>query len=784
MTYEEALAVATANNEIDENQTFLIDKNLRTVTIPDGFVLGVFNDKNVQIVPFAMPRYYNGIDMSTFAIQVNYVNSAGDGDIYLVFDQDVQEDLILFNWVVDRTAFATSGKTGFVVCMKEDDEYGYVAREFNTTLAYAPVLEGLEIENPIDEQTALDILTQIQRAAERADIAAQQAEDSAAQASTDANTASDAASSATSSAATATAAQQSASASATSATNAETNALAYRDAAAASAAEAAAVVSDIEDVLSFPNALVVESATSEDIVTIEDGADDIPMTSVLVGMNPIQDLNGYDKPWPGGGGKNLLNNTAQTTTAYGITWTVNSDGTVTANGTATSDSQFFIPMDGIKVETNLYFWACPSGGSSTKYDVNIWNITDNKRANKWDNITASDYDYGTSTNNQLYLESGKSYRMTLRIRSGQTASNLIFKPMIRLASVSDGTYAPYTNICPISGRTGMTVTRAGKNLLNYVPDTPSGTANGLTWSTANGVLTVNGTATANQDVGIQLLTLRLPTGVQYAVSGGVSGGATSRYFLGIGISNANNVHRFVYDTGNGATFTLAEDEYIYRVYINVKNGVTVSNFVFRPMIRPATITDDTYEPYTGTEIPITWESIAGTIYGGTLDVVSGVLTVDKIIRQCDADSNFGKGGSTSIHEYYLRSASGDETGISGTWYDARHIICSHAANYSELSATGIGTRLSGGQARIYFPLSSDLNTLALFKTWLGEQATAGTPLQFCYKLATPQTYQLTPTEVRTILSVNNLWSDGDSMEVKYRADLKLYIDKKIAEAIA
>ena len=245
MTYEEALAVATANNEIDENQTFLIDKNLRTVTIPDGFVLGVFNDKNVQIVPFAMPRYYNGIDMSTFAIQVNYVNSAGDGDIYLVFDQDVQEDLILFNWVVDRTAFATSGKTGFVVCMKEDDEYGYVAREFNTTLAYAPVLEGLEIDNPIDEQTALDILTQIQRAAERADIAAQQAEDSAAQASTDANTASDAASSATSSAATATSAQQSASESATTATNAETNALAYRDAAAASAAEAASVVSGI-----------------------------------------------------------------------------------------------------------------------------------------------------------------------------------------------------------------------------------------------------------------------------------------------------------------------------------------------------------------------------------------------------------------------------------------------------------------------------------------------------------------------------------------------------------
>jgi hypothetical protein len=51
------------------------------------------------------------------------------------------------------------------------------------------------------------------------------------------------------------------------------------------------------------------------------------------------------------------------------------------------------------------------------------------------------------------------------------------------------------------------------------------------------------------------------------------------------------------------------------------------------------------------------------------------------------------------------------------------------------------------------------------------------------KLATPIEIDLDPTQVQTLLGLNNVWSDGE-MSVDYAADLKTYIDNKIAAAVA
>lgn len=768
MTYEEALAVATANNEIDENQTFLIDKNLRTVTIPDGFVLGVFNDKNVQIVPFAMPRYYNGIDMSTFAIQVNYVNSAGDGDIYLVFDQDVQEDLILFNWVVDRTAFATSGKTGFVVCMKEDDEYGYVAREFNTTLAYAPVLDGLEIDNPIDDQEVLDVLTQIRRAAERADIAAQQAEDSAAQASTDATTASNAATSASTSADTATAAQQSASASATSASTSEANALSYRNAAAASAAEAAAVVTDIEDVLTFPNALVVESASADDIVTIEDGADNIPMTSVLATMNPIQDLNGYDKPWPGGGGKNRLENTYTTQTVSGVTLTVNEDGTIVANGTASATITAILNSEISLAQGQYILSGCPAGGgASDHYKVDI--VRNGESSRKIDTGSGTTFD----------VDADGLFTARVVIYSGEVCNNLTFEPMVRLSSVTDSTYAPYANICPITGLTGLTITASGRNLLPKNTTLTPTTSNGITFTyNEDGSITADGTSTAVAMS--RAVSFRLPFGnyrksdrafVQYKDTSWrvVTGGTSTSDFM-----------------------TIDEDlELVCR--INISSGTTVNNVTYYPYIYAESETSTEYEPYTGTEIPITWESIAGTVYGGTLDVVSGVLTVKGVCHTLTGQESFSLATNSRRFQKAFSTIGWERANTLVSAQNQSNSRCSHAIYLT--GATGTATpadyRISAdpsldyANAVVFYDTQSEFADAAAFNAYLAAQYANGTPVQLYYELATPlEPIQLTPTEVRTILGGNTIFTDAGDVSVEYRADLKMYIDKKIAEAIA
>ena len=66
-----------------------------------------------------------------------------------------------------------------------------------------------------------------------------------------------------------------------------------------------------------------------------------------------------------------------------------------------------------------------------------------------------------------------------------------------------------------------------------------------------------------------------------------------------------------------------------------------------------------------------------------------------------------------------------------------------------------------------------------FKQWLSQN-----PIQLCYELATPLTIQLTPNQVNSLVGVNNIWADSGDTEVEYRADTKLYINKKIAEAIS
>ena len=54
----------------------------------------------------------------------------------------------------------------------------------------------------------------------------------------------------------------------------------------------------------------------------------------------------------------------------------------------------------------------------------------------------------------------------------------------------------------------------------------------------------------------------------------------------------------------------------------------------------------------------------------------------------------------------------------------------------------------------------------------------------CYELATPLTYQFSNlTQLSTILGTNNVWVDTGDVQCEYRADTKLYIDKKIAEIV-
>lgn len=120
-------------------------------------------------------------------------------------------------------------------------------------------------------------------------------------------------------------------------------------------------------------------------------------------------------------------------TIQGITYTVNDDGTVTVNGTATDFSNFVLrgysttPSIPWVSGENYILSGCPKGGSLNTYRLRL-------------DLADFLYDYGNGVP-FTYPGNLPGY-LDIAISSGVTVNNLVFKPMIRKASDPDG-WEPY-----------------------------------------------------------------------------------------------------------------------------------------------------------------------------------------------------------------------------------------------------------------------------------------------------------------------------------------------------
>lgn len=124
-----------------------IDVVSRTINIPKNLtLLGVTSDEDVQKLRFTMSRHYNGIDLSTHAIRINYENAQGEGDVYSAVEKKVTDDTIEFTWIVSRHAVAYKGNVKFTVCAILTDADSNRISEFNTIPTTLPVIQGLETD--------------------------------------------------------------------------------------------------------------------------------------------------------------------------------------------------------------------------------------------------------------------------------------------------------------------------------------------------------------------------------------------------------------------------------------------------------------------------------------------------------------------------------------------------------------------------------------------------------------------------------------------------------------
>ena len=181
------------------------------------------------------------------------------------------------------------------------------------------------------------------------------------------------------------------------------------------------------------------------IASFSDGADGVPVKSLVAQITPVQEGSGDPSPTnirPIMGrtgaqitriGKNWIQYGSSDYTESGVTFTRTVNGTVVCNGTSTALIVYTFAWNIDPKGQSFILSGCPAGGGVDTYRLDA-------RTDAGTGISGS-FDYGSGSS--AFTPSGSSFRVCIRIASGVAVNNLIFLPMLRLASIADATYAPY-----------------------------------------------------------------------------------------------------------------------------------------------------------------------------------------------------------------------------------------------------------------------------------------------------------------------------------------------------
>ena len=164
------------------------------------------------------------------------------------------------------------------------------------------------------------------------------------------------------------------------------------------------------------------------------------------------------------------------------------------------------------------------------------------------------------------------------------------------------------------------------------------------------------------------------------------------------------------------------------------------------------------------------------VYGGTLDVVSGVLTVEWEI--VDMGSLRWIANATSTTGIYRMSTSSlsDNIEVPSANSVPGKIVCSA---YKTVSADGTYSKVGGvaiGRNKAVTVYDADYNTDESVEDFI----TSVTGKTIAYKLETPVEIQLTPEQITALKGENTIWSDADgSMTCVYLVSSKYAEDHPV-----
>lgn len=308
-------------------------------------------------------------------------------------------------------------------------------------------------------------------------------------------------------------------------------------------------------------------------------------------------------------GRNLIPYPLTDRTTNGITYTVQSDGSVLANGTASAENNAYynFAYKTLKLDDTSYTLSCE--GLPKSVYVYVYDETIGKAVANVSDTPATKTFVGDSTH---------IYSLSINVGKGTSVSDLEIKPILEMGTNAH-VYEPISESnVNLKAEIDKISTSQGRNLIHYpYYNGTSYELNGITYTVneADGTITVNGTATKESD--FRLINPYEPSGRKtlelgqtYTLSDSVNqpngiGYQAPVYFQFVRIDTTKNDFNYGISTNYGnMTWTASDSNLLqYGIRIVVRSGVTIDNVVMKPMLEIGAIAHS-YEPTTESNISL------------------------------------------------------------------------------------------------------------------------------------------------------------------------------------
>lgn len=462
------------------------------------------------------------------------------------------------------------------------------------------------------------------------------------------------------------------------------------------------------------------------------------------------------------GYENLFNIIASSATINGLTFTINEDKSITINGIATATTNFKF-TNSMTLPVGTYTLSgCPDGGSWETYRITSYN--------------GQYYDFGS--NKTFNITENLTQEWYIQIYSGATLNNMTFYPMLEKGTIAHP-FIPY-------GKYGIEVKTVGENLLESIKPAGTTTTNGLNFVVNDDkTILVNGIST-QQTTFLVSEFLYNNYGGKY-VKGAPSGSSSSGYCLLVSYYDENSKWKAeVYDKGNGV---LINGDYPFiQISILIRNGITVNNQIFKPMI--VDNIDTEYKTYQKNTSVIVLDAPLRSLPNGVKDIAyikNNRLYVDRYVGSTVLN------GSESWE--YISVASGSLFRNKTTINDAKDVekIIPLSNNYTGITSYEPGTYRKN--YNIYILQANEQQWIDIidnrytnnidFKNWLSTHNT-----QLHYALSTPITEEIGEIEMPSTFKGVNHISTTDNLEptinIEYVRDTALsnYVEDQINKVMA